>query len=456
MIYLCKVTESLMKLHYLCHEKKYITLMKRLLLTVVLVVLACSVQAGVKDEFKRDIRLSANNYLAYPDKNLPALTPAPDGYEPFFINHYGRHGSRWLIGEKKYAFPVEQLELAEQAGKLTARGTEVLAILRDLRASARGRDGELSDKGAEQHQGIARRMFENFPAVWQGTPVVRARSTTVIRCILSMQNEVDVLKSLNPDMQIYTDASKAEMFYMNYSDPVVKPLREQAYHYFDEFKQRHVKPQHMLKKLFTDVKWAEKNIKGQELMLNLFDVAGNMQSHHQWENVDLYDLFTLDDAYQVWRYNNVRWYIFSGETPLTQCRVDFIEANLLRSFIEDADRAIAHGGNSASLRFGHESVVLPLVCLMGINGADYQTTDLESLDRYWQSYKIFPMACNVQMVYYRPAWGSGDILVKVLLNEHEATLPVATDMAPYYRWKDVRDYYMDKLTREPFIQPIIK
>ena len=345
--------------------------------------------------------------------------------------------------------------MGDKAGKLTRRGAEVLAILRDLRDSAQGRDGELSDIGAEQHQGIARRMVENFPQVWKGAPIVRARSTTVRRCILSMQNEVDVLKSLNPDMQIYTDASKAEMFYMNYSDPVVKPLRESAYHHFEEFKERHVKAQRFLKKLFSDVKWAEHNIEGTDLMITLFDVVGNMQSHHQWENVNLYDLYSQDDVYQLWRYNNVRWYIFSGETPLTQCRVDFIEANLLRSFIEDADRAIAHGGNSASLRFGHESVVLPLVCLMGINGADYQTTDLETLDRYWQSYKIFPMACNVQMVYYRSAAG-GDILVKVLLNEREATLPVKTDMAPYYRWKDVRDYYMDKLSREPFIQPIIQ
>ncbi|MBP3738563.1 MAG: histidine-type phosphatase [Muribaculaceae bacterium] len=429
--------------------------MRRILLTLLLATAVLAGIAGVKEDFRKNVLTSAGNYQAYPDADLPPLTPSPAGYEPFFINHYGRHGSRWLIGKRLYNFPVEQLELGEKAGKLTRRGAEVLAILRDLRDSAQGRDGELSDIGAEQHQGIARRMVENFPQVWKGAPIVRARSTTVRRCILSMQNEVDVLKSLNPDMQIYTDASKAEMFYMNYSDPVVKPLRESAYHHFEEFKERHVKAQRFLKKLFNDVKWAEHNIEGTDLMITLFDVVGNMQSHHQWENVNLYDLYSQDDVYQLWRYNNVRWYIFSGETPLTQCRVDFIEANLLRSFIEDADRAIAHGGNSASLRFGHESVVLPLVCLMGINGADYQTTDLETLDRYWQSYKIFPMACNVQMVYYRSAAG-GDILVKVLLNEREATLPVKTDMAPYYRWKDVRDYYMDKLSREPFIQPIIQ
>ena len=429
---------------------------QKILLSLAVVLCALAASAGVKDDFKRDIRQSAGNYWAYPDRDLPELTDDPVGYTPFFINHYGRHGSRWLIGSRLYNFPVEQLEKGERNGKLTRRGREVLGILRELRASAQGRDGELSDIGAEQHQRIARRMFDNFPAVFAGDAQVRARSTIVIRCILSMQNEVDVLKSLNPSLRVTTDASQAEMYYMNYDDPVVKPLREGAYKYFDPMKQKLIKPEKFLSRLFSDKRFARDSIQGQELMIDLFDVVGNMQSHHQWEATDLYDLYTLDEATDVWRYNNLRWYIFSGETPLTQCRVDFMEANLLRSLIEDADQAILERHRGASLRFGHESVVLPLVCLMGINGADYQTTDLETLHRHWQSYKIFPMACNLQMVYYRPDNGEGDILVKVLLNEREATLPVKTDCAPYYRWNDVRDYYMDKLSRQPFIPTVIE
>ena len=38
------------------------------------------------------------------------------------------------------------------------------------------------------------------------------------------------------------------------------------------------------------------------------------------------------------------------------------------------------------------------------------------------------------------------MLVKVLLNEKEAKLPVATTTYPYYKLKDVRDYYNTKLT----------
>ena len=411
--------------------------------------------AGVREDFKANPKLSANNYQAYPTTGFPAITPAPDGYEPFFINHYGRHGSRWLINNNKYAYPLQMLEKGERYGKLTRRGQEVLDTLRMVYAASRGRLGELSDIGAVQHQGIARRMYQNFPQVFQdGAPVV-ARSTIVIRCILSMQNEVDVLASLNPRLNITTDASQATMYYMNYSDTVVRSLRKNMANRVEECYNKWLNPKGMLKKLFNDQKFARDSIDdARKMMAYLFEVCGNMQSHYQFENVNWYDLFSANDIYSVWRYNNVYWYMHSGETPLTQCRVDYMEANLLRNFIEDADRATTtdNPAPGASLRFGHESVVLPLCCLMGLNGTDYRTTDLETLDQHWQTYKVFPMAANIQFVYFRKA-GSDDILMLPLLNEREATLPVATDVAPYYHWSDVRDYFIDKLSRQPIITP---
>ena len=420
---------------------------------VLMLVGVITLTAGVREDFKANPKLSANNYQAYPVDGFPAITPAPAGYEPFFINHYGRHGSRWLINDNKYAYPLQMLEKGERYGKLTPRGQEVLDILRQVYDASRGRLGELSDIGAEQHQGIARRMYQNFPQVFQdGAPVV-ARSTIVIRCILSMQNEVDMLASLNPRLDITTDASQATMYYMNYSDSIVKPLRASQADLLKKYREKWINPKGMLKKLFKDQRFAKDSVDNPgKMMLYLMEVTGNMQSHHQFENVNIYDLFSAEDIYNVWRYNNASWYITSGETPLTQCRVDYMEANLLRNFIEDADRATTTDDPApgASLRFGHESVVLPLCCLMGLNGADYRTTDLETLDQHWQTYKIFPMAANIQFVYFRKA-GSDDILMLPLLNEREATLPVQTDVAPYYHWSDVRDYFIDKLSRQPFI-----
>ena len=44
-------------------------------------------------------------YYAYPIEtgtDKPQLQSAPAGYEPFYISHYGRHGSRWLTNDARY------------------------------------------------------------------------------------------------------------------------------------------------------------------------------------------------------------------------------------------------------------------------------------------------------------------------------------------------------------------
>ena len=424
--------------------------MKRSLFIILVLALVTAAQAkvSVREAFTQDIRRSANNYLAYPDANLPTLTPAPAGYTPFFINHYGRHGSRWLIAPTDYTLPVEQLSKGERNGKLTKRGKEVLATCRLMLEASSQRLGELSDIGAEQHQRIARRMYENFPQVWQGDAQVDARSTVVIRCILSMLNEVDMLKSLNPSLRITTDASEHDMYYMNYRDTVAIAAQKGARPATDALKAKIFTPkklEKMTSRLFTDKRFVRDSIDSFRLEYVLFDLVSNMQSHHAFDGIDLYTgVFTVDDAVDFWTYNNARWYVYSGNTPLTAGTGPLAHRHLLRNFIDAADAAIASGKNCATLRFGHESVVLPVVCLMGLNGMDYETTDLNTLAEHWRSYEVFPMAANIQMIYYRKPHSS-DILVKILLNEREATLPIATDVAPYYHWQDIKPYYTQKL-----------
>ena len=73
--------------------------------------------------------------------------------------------------------------------------------------------------------------------------------------------------------------------------------------------------------------------------------------------------------------------------------------------------------------------------------------NLDELDTYWRNYRIFPMGCNIQLVFYRPKKGKeGDILVKALLNERETYMPAQTDNWPYYKWQDLREYYLQKIS----------
>lgn len=92
---------------------------------------------------------------------------------------------------------------------------------------AKGRYGELTPLGARQHRGIAERMYKNFPEIFKGQVEIDARSTVVIRCILSMMAECNQLQALNPKLRFKNDASYHDMYYMNFSgDPHIKEMRK--------------------------------------------------------------------------------------------------------------------------------------------------------------------------------------------------------------------------------------
>ena len=88
-------------------------------------------------------------------------------------------------------------------------------------------------------------------------------------------------------------------------------------------------------------------------------------------------------------------------------------------------------------------MVTPLTCLLDLNGYGEEIRDPERISSQWFDYKITPMATNLQFVFYRNK--ANDVLVKVLLNEDEATLPIKSDVAPYYHWNDFRGYCLKKL-----------
>lgn len=90
-------------------------------------------------------------------------------------------------------------------------------------------------------------------------------------------------------------------------------------------------------------------------------------------------------------------------------------------------------------------MVLPLTCLLNLNGYG-NTMHPNALEKnQWYNYRIFPMGCNIQFIFYRKDAKDKDVWVKVLLNEEEATLPITPVQGPYYRWSDVRKYYTGKL-----------
>ena len=411
------------------------------LLTLLCITLSIDAQTA-KEEIFENINLAGANYYAYPTPTGKHTAP-PKGYAPFYLSHYARHGSRFLInGEKDYNEPVRMLKAAEKAGELTATGKQILMITDSMANMAQKRYGELTPLGVRQHQGIAKRMYENYPQIFRGKTAVNARSTVVIRCILSMTSQCMQLKELNPKLTFNYDASAHDMHYMNYSDDFFSEERKKNDKATEELQRKFVHPERLMKTIFKDMDYVNEHMDSEKLMLALFEMARNMQSHDT--DLELFSFFTNQECYDLWKRDNIRWYVRSAATPLSDGKLPFVEANLLENILNTADTCLAKQESNVTLRFGHESCLLPLACLMELGDCGYQTTDLENLHTVWRAYKFFPMASNIQLVFYRHD-NNPDILVKILLNEEEQTIPVESDIAPYYRWKDVEAYYRAKL-----------
>ena len=222
----------------------------------------------------------------------------------------------------------------------------------------------------------------------------------------------------------------------------VKPKQTEAGREYREradrlFEQVH-NPARLMKVLFTDVRKAETFVEGPKLMESLYNVAEDLQNVPEL-NLSLMDLFTKDELFGMWTAYNASWLVDCGLVPGST--PSYLQQKEVRDSIESvADRVIRAGKPDLTLRFSHDSSVLPLAYMMGLKEAMGATTDIENLYKTISIDKLIPMAANIQLVFYRKD-GSDDVLVKFLLNENETSIPVKTDVAPYYHWKDVKRYW---------------
>ena len=414
--------------------------------------LTCNAQPS-RNDFNANAAVCGDNYYAYPEPVGVTLTPAPKGYKPVYMSHYGRHGSRWLIGRTVYDNAWQVFSEANDSNQLTPLGQRLMMQLDTLRQWAHGRDGELTPLGARQHRGIARRMYENFPELFTDGGKIEARSSVVVRCILSMTNELTTLQGLSPNLKMDIDAAAVDMAFINNKEKRNTP-NSNARDLVNAFRERHFSPVRFLNSVFKSEDYWRKKIEHPSRFVidNVWQLYAGMQGLEPQCSVDLSPYLTADEKYGIWLIRNAEWYTSHG--PSTDIETHHMQRQhlLLSNIIAKADSCLAmiESGAAdpvtASLRFGHEVTLMPLACVLNLNGYGTHYDDLEQLEqKEWYSYRVFPMASNIQIIFFRKP--GADTLVKVMLNEHEATMPQLTPAYAgiYYKWSDVRSYMKKKI-----------
>lgn len=154
--------------------------------------------------------------------------------------------------------------------------------------------------------------------------------------------------------------------------------------------------------------------------------------------------FTTEELVYLWADGNDSIYRMWAASQEVGDNVRWAARPLLQNFIDTAEEAIKDGSHrAADLRFGHDTAVLPLFALMGIDdlkGRRFQVKEAHA--NGWYAFFQIPMATNCQMIYYKDK--KGEVITKILYNEAEVTLPgLKSDIAPYYRWNELKAYFED-------------
>lgn len=312
--------------------------MKKLIILAFATAVSAVSVGQIRDEILADLTKARGEYRLYPTE-FAEQTPVPKGYKPFYISHYGRHGSRYILRNHKFDSVLKVFAEGHDAGKLTPLGEDVYGRLLRTAEVCQGRAGDLSALGQEQHVGIAKRMYEAYPEIFRNKPEVFAVSTTVPRCLISMFAFTGELLRHDPHMDLTTDTGSIYMPYLNpyYKDNIpalsdhIDEYRYPVGPWVDEwyaFRREIIDNKRIFDSLFAP-DFSANIERPYDFVFNLWKVAINTPNTPSQE--DYLDLFTPDEQYSWWRLINAIFYYEKGPSGTGGGFLDWVSAKLLKT-----------------------------------------------------------------------------------------------------------------------------
>lgn len=407
------------------------TLVRIFIAALCLAAAACTSAPSVPDRVLGVYRL-------YPETVVPP-PGAPEGYEVFYISHYGRHGSRHLLEESQYLAVRDVLARAEADDKLTPAGKKACEEFRNFYAQVEGRAGALTAVGAAQHRAIARRMAD-LGFLGEGARVKASTSATLrtqksmeafcgelLRCCPGLRIEQTTDPALNP----YSAASGIPT-----ADDLKVKSPEAAWRpEFAHYCRQRLDPKPFAAQIFTDTAYAAGLCDLVEFERECFYQAIHFAGCGA--PIDWLHLFPADELEALAQCDAYTFYQEKGPSAQTSDRTWALSAHILRAMLEDAGRSLADG-TAADLRFGHDGCIMSLLVLLDVEGWGERFAEAEQIARAWDVSRI-PMACNLQWVFYRPVSDEGEILVRLLLDEQPLRICVS-DETGLCAWESLKRF----------------
>lgn len=399
-----------------------------------------------REKLEKDSYAGAGIYHTYKSGDMTD-TPAPDGYKPFYISHAGRHGSRYHAERKPFLKLQKIFEEAKEQNILTAKGAELYSELCFVDSVSIGHYGDLTEIGQDEHKEIAKRMYKRFPEVFNDDlrKHVQAYSSTVGRCQESMIRFTKSLKKQRKSLVVDVHSGDSYMPYLLNKPKNYVEIVHLAEPQVDSVADAWLDCGRFMDMLFTDKKAIEKIISSRYRFVREVYTWIAILPCMGIDDVPLTDWFTMDELYALAKINAGRVYSEMCNSKESDGRRAALADKVVADFIAKADAAMDKKSNvAADLRFAHDVTVMPMAGLLGLEGCDVMWP-VEDVWLHWLTSDYTPMACNIQMVFYRKP-GSKMVLVKILYNEEEKKIPALNAVeGPYYSWKELRKYMESRI-----------
>ena len=397
---------------------------------------------------RKDPAKAAGSFYVYDYKAPHACTPAPAGYKPFYVSHFGRHGARYCTSE--YETLYNWFSAARKARLLTEEGGKLYSRYDAFYQKANYCKGNLTSIGKDQHRSIATTIYNHYPEVFDGQTHIEAVSTESPRVIMSMWSFISALQALDSSIDINADASGKYAPWLQFAlrtNPYLIPGRprcsKEAEKAVKEYSARTVPWNDIARRFFTHPEELKDvlEITPEQFLSELYSVVAC--SGCLDEDRDIFDdVFSEEERFLIWKAQSAQYFLgvarFEGSGSLFPDFTAFTVENI----IDMAEEDIASGSTQLRLRFGHDANVAPLLAFLDVNGFGRSASSFEESLDIFPSYEL-PMGCSLQLVFFRNA--DNDILLKALLNEEEAELPLKAVQGPYYRWEDFKAYYKPRI-----------
>ncbi len=400
--------------------------MKRIFVWALLTVVAvASAQAF-------DYKSGRASLSPYPERN--ATVQYPDSLTPVFINHVGRHGSRYPASSHFTMLIHRALERAEREKTITPLGRQFKADVERVISATANRWGELDSIGEREHRGIAERMYTNFPQLFVDSHVL-AISSSSPRCVHSMYAATGALARRAKGISLTTSSGpEFSPLMRNFDlDSLYKQYRtDTAYtSTYNRFAAANITIDPLLRILGEHFPLDYDKV--YDLALAEYYVVAGMDC--MGLKIDASKYFTVEEYRRMWSVFNFRQYLLYSASTLSQ-RPARLAAPLLEDIIKSADDVLqGKTVASAKLRFGHAETLMPLLALMQVPGCYYLTNYYDTVADNWRDYESFPMAANLQLVYFTAP--SGTVYVRAYLNEKPIRL-LRGSKSDFVSWKQLR------------------